>query len=73
MEQVCTHLLYSEVTECELYKVCNRAKEDKLVTYTTNEDCLSKPWKMSKSEKLCPFGNIWYSWGLGRKEYEKET
>ena len=45
---------------CGLYDFCKK-RPDKDIT---NNYCLTSPWLKSKETELCPFGQIWKTWGL---------
>ncbi|WP_258105886.1 hypothetical protein [Marinoscillum sp. MHG1-6] len=45
---------------CSLYDFC-KTRPDKDIT---NSHCLSSPWERAKEDELCPFAQIWKTWGL---------
>ena len=47
-------------TACDLYQFCkNRSDKD-----ITNTLCKTAPWLRGVSDDLCPFGQLWKTWGL---------
>lgn len=52
--------LYAGHTCCALYNFC-KTQPDRDIT---NGHCLSAPWLRAKEDELCPFGQLWKTWGL---------
>lgn len=52
--------IYRGQRKCSLYSFC-KTRPDRDIT---NNLCLTAPWLRAKEEELCPFGQIWKTWGL---------
>lgn len=53
---------YMGKKQCHMYKLCVAAKPD-----ITNNLCKTEPWKRTEMEELCPYAQMWKSWGLSDK------
>ncbi|WP_194550394.1 hypothetical protein [Zobellia nedashkovskayae] len=47
-------------TSCSMYDFCLNSPERKM----TNENCKKAPWKKVKERDLCPYAQMWKTWGL---------
>jgi hypothetical protein len=45
---------------CSLYDFCSLRKDKNI----TNELCKTAPWERGTEAELCPFGQLWKTWGL---------
>lgn len=52
--------LYMGKIPCDLYSFCKTGKKGDI----TNNNCITAPWLRVKEEYLCPFGQLWKTWGL---------
>lgn len=50
-------------SKCDMYGFC-KTRPDKDIT---NADCISSPWNRVKEPELCPFAQLWKTWGLADK------
>jgi len=48
---------------CSLHPFC----ETSPVLNLTNEDCLTQPWRRVHLPELCPYAQMWKTWGLQKK------
>ena len=55
--------LFAGQRQCLLYKFC-KTKPDRDIT---NHHCTTAPWLRATEEELCPFGQLWKTWGLINK------
>jgi hypothetical protein len=55
--------VYSGLEKCSLYDFC-KTRPDKDIT---NELCQTAPWERIKELELCPFAQLWQTWGLAGK------
>ncbi len=54
---------------CKMYKFCN----NELTKNITSDDCLTKPWKKITDKELCPFCQLWKTWGIYNKMPEPRS
>lgn len=47
---------------CELRRICKAEHR------CMDKDCVRAPWKHARKVKPCPYGHLWYGWGLKKKE-----
>lgn len=47
-------------SQCSLYEFCSH-RQDKDIT---NHHCLNAPWERANEPSICPFAQLWISWGL---------
>lgn len=47
---------------CELRKICKA--ENRCI----DKNCVRAPWKHARKVSPCPYGHLWYGWGLKDKE-----
>lgn len=52
--------VYMGEKKCSMYDFC-KARPDKDIT---NMHCTTAPWERAKDADLCPFGQLWRTWGL---------
>jgi hypothetical protein len=52
--------VYQGHQKCSLYEFC-KTRPDKDIT---NNLCTTAPWERVKEKDLCPFAQLWKTWGL---------
>lgn len=57
-----TSALGGGIFRCKLYDICKA--DCRLV----NKKCEQAPWKKARKWFVCPYGHMWYGWGLKEKE-----
>jgi hypothetical protein len=55
--------VYNGHKKCGLYEFCKK-RPDKDIT---NANCQTAPWLQGQEDELCPFGQLWKTWGLNGK------
>lgn len=56
--------VYSGQRNCSLYNFCKSSQGEDI----TNEHCKISPWERGKEAELCPFGQLWKTWGLNEEK-----
>lgn len=59
-----TYALGNAYFPCELRKICRADKK------CVDKNCVRAPWKHARKVKPCPYGYLWYGWGLKNKELQ---
>jgi hypothetical protein len=54
---------YSGSKQCSMHFFCTADA----INAITNDDCLHKPWARVHAAQLCPYAQIWKTWGLQDK------
>lgn len=52
--------IYMGKKTCGLYSFCSLRTDDPII----NEKCLSAPWEKATESELCPFAQLWKTWGM---------
>ena len=52
--------VYNGQQSCSMYDFCKTRPDMDI----TNELCKTSPWKRAKEPELCPFAQLWRTWGL---------
>jgi len=55
--------IYGGSNSCSLYTFCDRTTSGKI----TSAECKTAPWEKVKEPELCPFAQLWKTWGLTDK------
>ena len=56
-----TYALGNAEFPCDLRKICKADKK------CIDKNCVRAPWKHSRKILPCPYGHLWYGWGLNGK------
>lgn len=57
-----TYALGNACFPCELRKICKAEQR------CMDKNCVRAPWKHARRVMPCPYGHLWYGWGLKNKE-----
>lgn len=57
-------------TKCELYAGCKRNMGLSINSHKVSNFCLTAPWKLCETEKLCPLASLFAYWGIDKMNYQ---